>query len=140
LCSFFQPPVSSSLFGSNILLRTLFSNTLSQVFILVLVIPSTTPYLLYSLAILFQTISFWTLAPFTLSSEQKKSAFVGPLNTVTVPDSWAILPRDPKETHFVYSSDGINPFYIFNDLFVVKRSQFYSVKYMYKNSPKLFMY
>jgi hypothetical protein len=29
LCSFLQPPVTSSLFGSNILLNTLFSNTLS---------------------------------------------------------------------------------------------------------------
>jgi hypothetical protein len=29
LCSFLQPPVSASLFGPNILLNTLFSNTLS---------------------------------------------------------------------------------------------------------------
>jgi hypothetical protein len=29
LCSFLQPPVTSSLFGSNIILNTLFSNTLS---------------------------------------------------------------------------------------------------------------
>jgi hypothetical protein len=29
LCSFLQPPVTSSVFGPNILLNTLFSNTLS---------------------------------------------------------------------------------------------------------------
>jgi hypothetical protein len=29
LCSFLQPPVTSSLFGPNILVNTLFSNTLS---------------------------------------------------------------------------------------------------------------
>jgi hypothetical protein len=29
LCSFLQPPVTSSLFGPNVLLNTLFSNTLS---------------------------------------------------------------------------------------------------------------
>jgi hypothetical protein len=29
LCSFLQPPVTSSVFGPNILLRTLFSKTLS---------------------------------------------------------------------------------------------------------------
>jgi hypothetical protein len=29
LCSFLRPPVSSSLFGPNILLNTLFSNTLT---------------------------------------------------------------------------------------------------------------
>jgi hypothetical protein len=29
LCNFLQPPVISSLFGSNILVNTLFSNTLS---------------------------------------------------------------------------------------------------------------
>jgi hypothetical protein len=31
-CSFFRPPVTSSLFGSNILLSTLFSNTISLCF------------------------------------------------------------------------------------------------------------
>jgi hypothetical protein len=80
LCIFLQPPVTSSVFGPSVLLNILFSNILSQGFILVSVIPSTISYFkctLYSTAILFQIISFWTLPPFTSSNELKKNSIFG---------------------------------------------------------------
>jgi hypothetical protein len=100
LWSFLQPSVTSSLFGPNILLSILFSNTLSQVFIPSLnysIYNSSFKCTLYSLAILFQTISFWILDPFTSSREQKPPCSCRPFEHSYPPWLWAILFRDPIE-------------------------------------------